>query len=65
MGFVHSLSDQEIFWEGSIHHKRTSATFYERAAPVNIPTRSISAVRYTEMVKIANLGIADLGVLEA
>ena len=40
-----TFGSKENFWEVSIHHKRTSATFYERAPPVNILARSISAVR--------------------
>ena len=60
-----TFGSPDFFWEVDVHHKRTSATFYERAPPVNIPPRSISAVRYTNWTKIANLGIADLGVLEA
>ena len=40
-----TFGSKEIFWEVSIHHKRTSATFYERAPPVNIPARSISDLR--------------------
>ena len=46
-----TFGSKEIFWEVSIHHKRTSATFYERAPPVNIPARSISAVRYEKWPK--------------
>ena len=34
-----------------VHHRRTSATFYERAPPVNIPPRSISDVRYEKWSK--------------
>ena len=37
-----TFGSKEFFWEVTIHHKRTSATFYERAPPVNIPPRSIS-----------------------
>ena len=40
-----TFGSKDFFWEVTIHHKRTSATFYERAPPVNIPARSISAVR--------------------
>ena len=60
-----TFGSPEIFWEVAGHHKRTSATFYERAPRVNIPARPISAVRNEEMTKIANLRIADLGVVEA
>ena len=55
-----TFGSKEIFWEVTIHHKRTSATFYERAPPVNIPPRSISGVTDTEMAKIAILEMADL-----
>ena len=40
-----TFGSPDVFWEVAIYHKRTSATFYERAPPVNIPARSISAVR--------------------
>ena len=40
-----TFGSKENFWEVAIHDKRTSATFYERAPPVNIPARSISVVR--------------------
>ena len=40
-----TFGSKEIFWEVSIHHKRTSATFYARPTRINIPARSISAVR--------------------
>ena len=40
-----TFGSKEKFWEVTIHDKRTSATFYERAPPVNIPARSISVVR--------------------
>ena len=60
-----TFGSKENFWEVTIHHKRTSATFYERAPPGNIPPRSISAVRYTNWTKIAILEFADLAVLEA
>ena len=59
-----TFGSPEFFWEVSIHHKRTSATFYERAPPVNIPARSISAVRNREMAKIAILEIADLAAVQ-
>ena len=64
MGCVHSLSDHQIFWEVAVHHKRTSATFYERAPPVNIPARSTSGVTDTKMAKIAILEMADLAALQ-
>ena len=60
-----TFGSKEIFWEVAGHHKRTSATFYERAPPVNIPPRSISAVRNTNWTKIAILEFTDLAVLEA
>ena len=40
-----TFGSKENFWEVTIHDKRTSATFYERAPPVNIPARSISDLR--------------------
>ena len=40
-----TFGSKDFFWEVTIHHKRTSATFYERAPPVNIPARSISDLR--------------------
>ena len=40
-----TFGSKENFWDVTGHHKRTSATFYERAPPVNIPARSISVVR--------------------
>ena len=40
-----TFGSKENFWEVTIHDKRTSATFYERAPPRNIPARSISVVR--------------------
>ena len=55
-----TFGSPEIFLGVTIHHKRTSATFYERAPPVNIPARSISGVTYTKMAKIAILEMADL-----
>ena len=55
-----TFGSKENFWEVSIHHKRTSATFYERAPPVNIPARSISGVTDTKMAKITILEMAGL-----
>ena len=55
-----TFGSPDFFWEVAGHHKRTSATFYERAPPVNIPPRSISGVTDTEMAKIAILEMADL-----
>ena len=46
-----TFGSKENFWEVSIHHKRTSATFYERAPPVNIPPMSISDLRYEKWSK--------------
>ena len=40
-----TFGSKENFWEVAIHHKRTSATFYARPTLINIPLRSISAVR--------------------
>ena len=37
-----TFGSKENFWEGTIHDKRTSATFYARPTPINIPARSIS-----------------------
>ena len=55
-----TFGSPEIFLGVTIHHKRTSATFYERRTPINTPARSISGVTYTEMAKIAILEMADL-----
>ena len=55
-----TFGSPEKFWEVGVHHKRTSATFYERAPPVNIPTWSVPGVTHTEMAKIAILEMADL-----
>ena len=46
-----TFGSKDFFWEVAGHHKRNSATFYERAPPVNIPARSISAVRYEKWSK--------------
>ena len=46
-----TFGSKEIFWEVTIHHKRTSATFYARPTRINIPARSISAVRYEKWPK--------------
>ena len=59
-----TFGSKENFWEVTIHHKRTSATFYERTMRINIPARSISAVTDTEMAKIAILEMADLAALQ-
>ena len=40
-----TFGSPENFWEVAIHHKRTSATQNERPTRINIPARSISAVR--------------------
>ena len=40
-----TFGSKEKFWEVAGHDKRTSATFYERAPPVNTPARSISDLR--------------------
>ena len=60
-----TFGSKENFWEVGGHHKRTSATQNERPTRINIPPRSISAVRYTNWTKIAILEFADLAVLEA
>ena len=59
-----TFGSKENFWEVTIHDKRTSATFYERAPPGNIPARSISDLRNEEMIKIANLEFADLAAVQ-
>ena len=46
-----TFGSKENFWEVEVHHKRTPATFYERAPPVNIPARSISDLRYEKWSK--------------
>ena len=43
-----TFGSKEIFWEVTIHHKRTSATFYERRTRINAPVRSISGVTDTK-----------------
>ena len=55
-----TFGSPEIFWEVTIHHKRTSATQNERTTRINIPARSISAVTDTEMAKTAILEMVDL-----
>ena len=40
-----TFGPKENFWDVTIHDKRTSATFYARPTPINIPARSISVVR--------------------
>ena len=40
-----TFGSKENFWEVAIHDKRTSATFYARPTPINIPARSISDLR--------------------
>ena len=55
-----TFGSPEIFLGVDVHHKRTSATFYERRTPINAPARSSSGVTYTEMAKIAILEMADL-----
>ena len=59
-----TFGSPEIFLGVTIHHKRTSATFYERTMRINIPARFISAVTYTKMAKIAILEMADLAALQ-
>ena len=36
-----TFGSKENFWEVAIHDKRTSATFYARPTPINIPVRFI------------------------
>ena len=55
-----TFGSPEIFLGVYIHHKRTSATFYERRTRINTPARSTPGVTYTEMAKIAILEMADL-----
>ena len=59
-----TFGSPEKFWEVEVHHKRTSATLYERAPRVNIPARSISGVTDTKMAKIAILEMTDLAALQ-
>ena len=59
-----TFGSPEIFWGVYIHHKRTSATFYERRTRINIPARTISGVTDTKMAKIAILEMADLAALQ-
>ena len=40
-----TFGSKENFWEVAVHDKRTSATFYARPTPINIPARSISDLR--------------------
>ena len=60
-----TFGSKEIFWEVSIHHKRTSATFYERAPPVNIPARSISDLRNGQNHESGNRGSGCSGGLRS
>ena len=46
-----TFGSKENFWEVAGHDKRTSATFYARRTRINIPARSISAVRYEKWSK--------------
>ena len=46
-----TFGSKEIFWDVAIHDKRTSATFYARPTPINIPARSISDLRYEKWPK--------------
>ena len=55
-----TFGPKEFFWEVSIHHKRTSATFYARPTRINPLARSVSGVTHTEIAKIAILEMADL-----
>ena len=59
-----TFGSKENFWEVTIHHKRTSATFYARPTRINIPARSISDLTDTKMAKIAILEMADLAALQ-
>ena len=55
-----TFGSPEIFWEVDIHHKRTSATFYERRTRINTPAGSTSDLTHTEMAKTAILEMVDL-----
>ena len=46
-----TFGSKENFWEVAGHDKRTSATFYARPTPINIPARSISDLRYEKWSK--------------
>ena len=59
-----TFGSPEIFLGVYVHHKRTSATFYERRTPINASARSSSGVTYTKMAKIAILEMADLAALQ-
>ena len=55
-----TFGSKENFWEVTIHHKRTSATFYARPTRINTPARSTSDLTHTEMAKTAILEMVDL-----
>ena len=55
-----TFGSPEIFWEVTIHHKRTSATQNERPTRINIPARVTSDLTDTKMAKIAILEMVDL-----
>ena len=59
-----TLGSKEFFWEVTIHHQRTSATFYARPTPITAPARSISGVTDTKMAKITLLEMAALAALQ-
>ena len=59
-----TFGSSDKFWEVAVHHKRTSATFYERRTRINTPARSTSDLTHTEMAKIAILEMADLAALQ-
>ena len=59
-----TFGSPEIFLGVGVHHKRTSATFYERRTRINTPARSTSDLTDTEMAKIAILEMADLAALQ-
>ena len=59
-----TFGSPEIFWEVTIHHKRTSATQNERRTPINTPASVTSDLTDTKMAKIEILEMADLAALQ-
>ena len=60
-----TFGSKENFWEVAIHDKRTSATFYARPTPINIPARSISVVRNGQNRESGNRGSGCSGGLRS
>ena len=60
-----TFGSKENFWEVTGHDKRTSATFYERAPPGNIPPRSISDLRNGQKRESGNRGSGCSGGLRS